>query len=78
MFKLFKASSAINRRAEEYLYSIAYDEYEAGNIRKGLWAQAIAKAEGRGDHSGYPATPAGVSSSLILRAKDIRRYVSLR
>jgi hypothetical protein len=48
VFKRFKANVALNRRAEEALYSLAYDEYESGNIRKGLWAQALAQAEGGG------------------------------
>lgn len=41
-----KTSAALSRKAEEFLYERALDEYECGDIRRGLWAQALAEAEG--------------------------------
>ena len=44
--KRAKATAALSRKAEEFLYERALDEYESGEIRRGLWAQALAKAQG--------------------------------
>lgn len=41
-----RTTIALNRKAEEALYEMALDEYEAGDIRRGLWAQALAEASG--------------------------------
>jgi len=41
-----RTSVALNRKAEEALYEMALDEFEAGDIRRGLWAQALAEAQG--------------------------------
>ena len=41
-----RTSVALNRKAQEVLYEMALDEFEAGDIRRGLWAQALAEADG--------------------------------
>lgn len=41
-----RTSVALDRKAEEALYEMALDEFEAGDIRRGLWAQALAEAQG--------------------------------
>ena len=46
ILKRAKASAALSRRAEELLYEQTLDEYESGNIRRGLWAQALAESDG--------------------------------
>ena len=46
MFKKFKLNSSINRLIEEKLYEIVADEMDRNEIRKGLWAKALAQAGG--------------------------------
>ncbi|MEH6628772.1 MAG: hypothetical protein V7739_20210 [Motiliproteus sp.] len=46
MFKRFKFNSAMSRLGEERLYEIVMDELSSGNMRKGLWAKALAKSNG--------------------------------
>lgn len=41
-----QASVAISRKAEELLYERALDEFDSGEIRRGLWAQALSEAGG--------------------------------
>jgi hypothetical protein len=46
MFKRMKLNSAMARLVEEKLYEMAIDELGNGNVRKGIWAKAIAKSNG--------------------------------
>jgi len=41
-----KSKAAIDRHAEEILYEAAYKEVDSGRRRVGLWAKALAKANG--------------------------------
>jgi hypothetical protein len=49
MFKRMKLNSAMARLVEEKLYEMAIDELGNGNVRKGIWAKAIAKSNGNKD-----------------------------
>ena len=46
MFKRLMLNSAKSRLVEERLYEMVMDELESGNIRKGIWAKAVAKSNG--------------------------------
>lgn len=46
MFKRLRLNSAKSRLVEERLYEMVMDELETGNIRKGIWAKAVAKSNG--------------------------------
>lgn len=41
-----KAKLAASKLAEERLYALAHDELESGEVRKGLWAKALAESDG--------------------------------
>ena len=45
-FTSVKARLAARKLADENLYELAAEEMAANNIRPGLWAKAIAEAEG--------------------------------
>ena len=46
IFDKVKKTTIISRRYEERLYEVALEEVENNEIRKGLYAKALAKAEG--------------------------------
>lgn len=46
IFDKVKKTTISSRRTEERLYELALEEVENGEIRKGLFAKAIAKADG--------------------------------
>jgi len=46
LFDKVKKTTIESRRYEEKLYEVALEEVEAGEVRKGLYAKAIAKADG--------------------------------
>ena len=46
LFDKVKKTTIESRRYEEKLYEVALEEVEAGEIRKGLYAKAVAKADG--------------------------------
>ena len=46
LFTSAKAKLAAQKLAEEHLYELAAEEIGANNIRPGLWAKAIAEADG--------------------------------
>jgi hypothetical protein len=46
MFKRLRLNSAKSRLVEERLYEMVMDELETGNIRRGIWAKAVAKSNG--------------------------------
>lgn len=46
MFEKFKLGRALDRLVEEKLFELAFDEIEEGNIRRGIWAKAIANSDG--------------------------------
>jgi NAD(P)-dependent dehydrogenase (short-subunit alcohol dehydrogenase family) len=46
LFTSAKAKLAAQKLAEEQLYELAAEEIAANNIRPGLWAKAIAEADG--------------------------------
>ena len=46
LFTSAKAKLAAQKLAEEHLYELAAEEIAANNIRPGLWAKAIAEADG--------------------------------
>jgi len=46
LFDKVKKTTIESRRYEEKLYEVALEEVEAGEVRKGLYAKAVAKADG--------------------------------
>ena len=46
IFDKVKKTTISSRRTEEKLYELALEEVEAGEIRKGLYAKAVSKADG--------------------------------
>lgn len=46
LFDKFKKTTIQSRRYEEKLYEVALEEVKAGDIRKGLYAKALSKADG--------------------------------
>jgi len=46
IFDKVKKTTIESRRYEEKLYEVALEEVEAGEVRKGLYAKAVAKADG--------------------------------
>jgi hypothetical protein len=46
MFKRLRLNSAKSRLVEERLYEMVMDELDTGNIRRGIWAKAVAKSNG--------------------------------
>jgi hypothetical protein len=46
IFEKVKKTTIASRRIEEKLYEVALDEVENNEIRKGLYAKALSKAEG--------------------------------
>jgi hypothetical protein len=46
MFKRLRLNSAKSRLVEERLYEMVMDELETGNMRRGIWAKAVAKSNG--------------------------------
>ena len=46
IFDKVKKTTIESRRYEERLYEVALEEVEAGEIKKGLYAKAVAKADG--------------------------------
>ena len=46
LFDKVKKTTIESRRYEEKLYEVALEEVEAGDVRKGLYAKAVAKADG--------------------------------
>ena len=49
LFKRFRRTSAINRKAEERLYKYIFQEIKAGDIRDGLMTKAEVIAKGNKD-----------------------------
>ncbi len=49
MFKKMRTSKAAKRLREEVIYKYVLDEISAGLRRDGLWAKAIANANGNED-----------------------------
>ena len=41
-----RAAAALSRKSDELLYEQALNEFESNDIRRGLWAQALAEAQG--------------------------------
>ena len=46
IFDKLKKTTIASRRCEEIFYGVALDEFENNEIRKGLYAKALAKADG--------------------------------
>ena len=64
MFRKLKTNSAFNRYIEEKLFERAYEEFEQGDIRKGLWAKALSETEDN--------QKAAKSKYLALRVQSLK------
>ena len=74
IFTSAKAKLAAQKLAEEQLYEFAAEEIAANNIRPGLWAKAIAEADG--DDAKAKARYIKLRVETMKAEADIQDYAS--
>ena len=74
LFTSAKAKLAAQKLAEEHLYELAAEEIAANNIRPGLWAKAIAEADG--DDAKAKARYIKLRVETMKAEADLKDYAS--
>ena len=74
LFSSAKAKLAAQKLAEEHLYELAAEEIAANNIRPGLWAKAIAEADG--DDAKAKARYIKLRVETMKAEADLKDYAS--
>lgn len=74
LFTSAKAKLAAQKLAEEQLYEFAAEEIAANNIRPGLWAKAIAEADG--DDAKAKARYIKLRVETMKAEADLKDYAS--
>ena len=85
IFDKVKKTTIASRRLEEDLYGIALDEVENNKIRKGLYAKALAKADGNKEKADgiylklrVQSIMDSIESEQIDRREDARAYEAIQ
>ena len=85
IFDKVKKTSINSRRIEEKLYEVALDEVEKNNIRKGLYAKALSKAEGDKEKANgiylklrVQSIMDDIESERITNREDARVYAAMQ
>ena len=78
LFDKVKKTTIESRRYEEKLYEVALEEVEAGDIRKGLYAKAVAKADGIYLKLRVQSIMDDIESEQIDRRDNERAYKALQ
>ena len=85
LFDTVKKTTIASRRYEEKLYEVALEEVENNEIRKGLYAQALSKADGDKEKADgiylklrVQSIIDDVESEQINRREDVRDFEKLQ
>ena len=85
IFDKVKKTTIASRQREEILYGVALEEVENNEIRKGLYAKALAKAEGDKEKADgiylklrVQSIMDGIESEQINRREDERAYKAIQ
>jgi hypothetical protein len=84
IFDTVKKTTIASRRREEILYGVALDEVENNEIRKGLYAKALAKADGNKEKADgiylrlrVQSLIDAIESEQIDKREDARAYEAI-
>ena len=85
IFDKVKKTTIASRRIEEKLYEVALDEVENNEIRKGLYAKALSKAEGDKEKADgiylklrVQSIMDDIESEKINKREDARAYAAIQ
>ena len=85
IFDTVKKTTIDSRRREEIFYGVALDEFENNEIRKGLYAKALSKADGDKEKADgiylklrVQSIMDDVQSEQINRREDVRDFEKLQ
>ena len=78
IFDKVKKTTIASRRYEEKLYEVALREFENDEIRKGLYAQALSKADGIYLKLRVQSIMDDIQSEQINRREDVRDFEKLQ